>query len=389
MRIQSLIRWLTPACLLVAAAVSVSGAAPETGSTNTTVDDVRLIRSDISTGFSHGGWNRDRYPELEPLAAHKTITVADLKGPGIIKCIHTTRHNPKEILARGIVLEIRFDDAPEPAVLCPLADFFGDGCNGGSTYFSSLLIECAPWSYNCYFQMPFKQRARVMLRNETDRDAMNYSYVEWEPLTAWKEEYGYFHATYRRQCFQLTNDTDQTFFEVTGAGNLIGRQFSIITDEPTFKKFMYVMEGNNEVDIDGRERALDYLGTEDSFGFSWGFQNTFIGLRSGMTLVQTGEQLNRLSIHRFYDHMPIRFARTLRWHINWSYEYPFHNDPGWAKAHAQALARNGCWVDYATVHYWYQNQPGGYRHEPLPSVQERRKVMLNPNTREDSDHVEK
>ena len=33
------------------------------------------------------------------------------------------------------------------------------------------------------------------------------------------------------------------------------------------------MEGNNEIDIDGRQRVIDYLGTECSFGFCWGFRN--------------------------------------------------------------------------------------------------------------------
>jgi len=38
-----------------------------------------------------------------------------------------------------------------------------------------------------------------------------------------------------------------------------------------------------------------------------------------------------------------------------------------------------CWVDYATVFYWYQDRPGGYDHAPLGSPAERRAVMLHPN----------
>ncbi len=98
--------------------------------------------------LENGGWPHDRYPDLPTLDAGATIPVADIRGPGIIRHIHTTRHRPHELFARGIVLEIWFDDAPEPAVLCPLADFFGDGCNGRAMDFTSNLIECAPWSYN-------------------------------------------------------------------------------------------------------------------------------------------------------------------------------------------------------------------------------------------------
>ena len=83
----------------------------------------------------------------------------------------------------------------------------------------------------------------------------------------------------------MTPKSDETFFEIEGTGQIIGRQYSIVTDEPLFEKFFYIMEGNNEIDIDGKERAIDYLGTEDSFTFSWGFQNTFIGLHAGMPLV--------------------------------------------------------------------------------------------------------
>jgi hypothetical protein len=344
------------------------------------LSDLPVLRPDLRSGFANGAWKYDRYKQLESLDAHRRIVVADLKGPGIIRHLHLTRHVPPELMARGIVLEIRFDDAPELAVCCPLADFFGDGCNGKATNFSTPLIECAPWSYNCYFPMPFKQRAEVALRNDTDRDAMSYFYLEWENLPEWNPRLGYFHASFQRKLFQLTKDTDETLFEVRGSGHLIGRQYSVATDEPLFKQFGFVMEGNNEVDIDGQERALDYLGTEDSFTFSWGFRETFAGLRAGMPFVSTGD-LNLLSIYRFHDHMPIRFTQQLRWHINWRHETGFVASPAWPNA----VKRNGCWMDYATVYYWYQSVPGGYTHSPLPPVKERAVALLRSSARPDPD----
>jgi hypothetical protein len=355
--------------------------------------EVAVIRPDVQTGFANAGWNHDRYKDLPALDAHKTIVVADLKGPGIIRHIHFTRHNPKELAARGVVLEIWFDDAKQPAVQCPLADFFGDGCNGGGMDFTSLLIECAPWSYNCYFPMPFKSRARVLLRNDTDTNFSNYSYVEWENLPEWNDKLGYFHAAFDRRCVQLTKTSDETLFEVQGAGHLVGRQYSIVTDEPFFRGFAFVMEGNNEVDIDSQPRRLDYLGSEDSFTLSWGFQRPFAGLRAGMTLVNHGLP-SMLSVYRFHDHQPIRFNKSLCWHINWSQERECFD--GWDKPSleekapfgakwAASLAKGGCWVDYATVYYWYQTVPGGYQHKPLPPVAERAKLMLphtsNPSTK--------
>ncbi|NUN98547.1 MAG: hypothetical protein HUU16_20510, partial [Candidatus Omnitrophica bacterium] len=76
--------------------------------------------------------------------------------------------------------------------------------------------------------------------------------------------------------------------------------------------------------------------------------------------------------HRFHDHAPIRFDRELRWHINWRHEEHMIHRPEWR----EAVARDGCWVDYATVHYWYQDNPGGYDHKALSRVEDRAKEML-------------
>ena len=330
-----------------------------------------FLKPNSKSGFSNGGWKYDRYKELESLDAGKSIVIADLKGPGIITHIHTTRHSPKELFSRGIVLIIYFDDATEPAVACPLADFFGDGSNGYSMDFSSNLIECAPGSYNAYIPMPFKKSAKVILRNDTKKDAMNYSYVEWERIPPWDDEYGYFHSTYKRVPFQLNSVTSKVFFEVKGMGHLIGRQFSISTDDPLYRKgFYWIMEGNNEIRIDGEERAFDYLGTEDSYTFSWGFNRVFSGLHAGMPLIHLGDT-SYLSIFRFHDHMPIRFNKELEWKINWDKEFA-----GFAPIVKKTIEKGEGYVDYATVFYWYLNVPGGYVHDQLAPVEERQLRLI-------------
>ena len=144
------------------------------------IKNLPVIKKKIKTGFSNGGWEADRYRNMATLDAHRSIVIADLEGPGVIRHIHTTRHYKRPISTRGVVLLIYFDGTDEPAVQCPLGDFFGDGCNGKSMNFSTPLIECAPGSYNTYIPMPFKTRARVVLRNDTNIDLDNYSYVEWE-----------------------------------------------------------------------------------------------------------------------------------------------------------------------------------------------------------------
>jgi hypothetical protein len=363
-------------CTTVACLILTLVCTPPANSQSPGLGDLPLIKRDATTGFSFAGWKYDRYRDIQSLDAHTSMVVAEIDGPAVITHIHITRHWPVDTMARGIVLQIYFDHEEEPAVNCPFSDFFGDGCNGKSMYFSSTMVECAPWSYNAYIPMPFKKHAKIVLRNDTDKRVSNLSHVEWETLPEWKDEYGYFHATYERKALQLTGDTEETFFHVKGSGHLVGRQFSVLTDEPLFKNFELVMEGNNEVDIDGRERALDYLGTEDSFTFSWGFQSTFAGLHAGMPYIQKGGDTLALSIYRFHDYMPIRFTRELTWKINWQYEFYWESKQQYLKDVTSKAESGGCWVDYATVFYWYQDSPGGYSHTPLPDVKDRWKVIV-------------
>ena len=327
---------------------------------------IAVLRSGRPSSSVNAFWNVDRqYLNTPTLTPHSRVTIAELAGPGAITLLRIS--NIPQVadagLLRGIVLEIWFDGAEEPAVLCPLPDFFGDGCNGKGTEFASRFVEKVPIAWNAYFPMPFKQSARVVFRNDTDLKTTAYACLEWEKLPQWDPALGYFHATYRRKGFLMTNDSREEFLRVKGRGHFLGRQFSIASDEPRFKGFSLIMEGNNEVAVDGRVKAFDYLGSEDSFTFSWGFNRLWTGPHAGMTHLTMKGDRSRLSIYRFHDHMPIRFERELVWSIDWRNE-----DIGFGQWKG--------WVDYATVFYWYQDQPGGYRHVPLPPVAERCVEMI-------------
>ena len=276
--------------------------------------EVAVLRADHPSASVNAFWNVDRqYLKTPTLTPHSRVTIAELAGPGTITLLRIS--NIPQVasagLLRGIVLEIYFDGAEDPAVLCPLPDFFGDGCNGKSIEFASRFVEKVPVAWNAYFPMPFKKSASVIFRNDTDLKTTAYAYLEWEKLPRWNPAWGYFHATYRRKGFVLTNDSREEFFRVEGRGHLLGRQFSITSDEPRFKGFNIIMEGNNEVSVDGRAKAFDYLGSEDSFTFSWGFNRLWTGPHAGMTHLTMKGDRSRLSIYRFHDHMPIRFDRRV------------------------------------------------------------------------------
>jgi hypothetical protein len=344
--------------------------------------------------FSNGGWAYDAYPELKTLDAHTAITVADIKGPGVITCIHITQHKlfrsisrPEEevplqaILARGIILEVYYNDSKQPSVKVPLADFFADGCCGQAGTFGTMFVEKTPGSYNCFIPMPFEKSARVVLINETEYNLSNYTFVEYEQFPEWDEKLGYFHAAWKRSSFQLNDTTNLLFFHIDGSGHFFGRSWSICTDEPFFDGFFWVMEANNEVYIDGEQKQrLDYLGTEDSFAFSYGFKEFYCGPYAGMNFIKKDllANLNLLSIFRFMKDNAIRFNKSFDLRINWSQEHSFVKREGFLERIAERNKCGGAWIDYATTNYWYQKEIG-YSHEEMPPINERCKIILVSN----------
>lgn len=353
--------------------------------------ELPLIQPNRKTRMSNGGWAYDSYPELEKLDAGATITIAEIEGPAVIHCIHTTQHfvmttgglseeERKALGARGILLTIYFDGQPDPAVRVPLGDFFADGCCGKADHFTTPFVEKVPESYNCYFPMPFRRSARIQLTNETSYDLHNYSFVEYELLDEWEERLGYFHATWDRFDFQLNPDTNRSFLELEGSGHLVGRSMSLSTAQPFFKDFFFIMEANNEFYIDGSKRpVVDYLGTEDSYGFSWGFRKTFAGLFCGINHLRTEFPIE-LSIYRFLTGNCIRFEKELKLRLNWQNE--FRHWPDFAEFAAQLNEINRqdtAHVDYAMTYYWYQDHIG-YPHAPLLPLAERICPLLHSKT---------
>ena len=356
--------------------------------------DLCTIRTDRKSKFSNGGWAYDAYPELETLDAGSKMTVADLEGPGVITCIHTTQHimyqnkverrqtadEKSAEAARGVIIEIYFDGHPTPSVRCPLGDFFADGCSGRANNFGNMFIEKAPKAYNCFIPMPFKKSARVIFINETDKDYWNYSFVEYEQLPEWDDSLGYFHATWSRRAFQLDHTTDQELLQINGAGHLLGRSWSVSTDEPTFGDFTFVMEANNEFRIDGEAApTLDYLGTEDSFAFSWGFSKEYNGPYAGMNYIKNDNVANLylLSIYRFMRNNVIRFSKSLNLRLNWSKEEHFKKIPEFFEI-MKKINEKHAWIDYAMTTYWYQSEVG-FNHEEMQPLEERCKTLLRPN----------
>lgn len=373
----------------------------------------------------------------ETLDAGQSVTTAEIEGPAVITHIHITKHfyfmfgdskhtvsaakstkgeenralavednvfasrallikkMPEEerraLAARGIIFEIYYNGSPTPAVRVPLGDFFVDGCGGRAEDFSTPFVEIAPESYNCFIPMPFEKSARIVLTNETPYHFVTYLSVEFEKLPEWAEDLGYLHATWKRFAFQLGGKTIMPFFHVDGQGQILGSSWNICTDEPNFSGLEWVMEGDNEIMIDGvEEPSVLYTGTECAFAFCFGWLREFNGLYNGINFVKKGIP-SMVSTFRFRKKDIIRFNQSLDWRVNWAVETEQYinmfdsHDPNIGilfeaakKQHDELCKKDRDWVDYAITTYWYQKTVG-YEHEKMIPLADRVKPVLHPN----------
>ena len=140
-------------------------------------------------------WARaGRFPPRSASRPRRTFTLAEIKGPGCIQQIWMT---PTGNWRRSI-LRFYWDDETEPSVECPVGDFFACGW-GKYCQINSLAVCVNPGSaFNCYWQMPFRKKARITMENVDEKDMTLYYQINYT-LTEVPKDAAYFHAQFRRE----------------------------------------------------------------------------------------------------------------------------------------------------------------------------------------------
>jgi hypothetical protein len=159
------------------------------------------------------GWKVSPYVVIEP---GTTFTLADIAGQGAIQQIWMT-------LARGrlrhSILRVYWDDQEHPSVECPAGDFFACGWEEFAQV-SSLAICVNPGrAFNCYWEMPFRKRARFTLENRSEEALTVYYQINYT-LTDVPEDCAYFHAQFRRTNPLPYKDIYTMLDGVSGRGNM-------------------------------------------------------------------------------------------------------------------------------------------------------------------------
>ena len=275
-------------------------------------------------------------------------TLVETEGPGRFTHIWITV-NPQHY--RDIIIRFYWDHEKIPSVECPLGDFF---CCG---YPKALKITSIPINVNpsgglnCYFPMPFRKHAKVVVENLLSSDIAGFFYAISMNEDTVAEDEAYFHAKFRRENPNNYKEDYTIIDGIKGKGHYIGTQMSWQQNSQTWWG-----EGEFKAFIDGDTEFPSYCttGTEDYFGGAWGFNDNFsapfLGYQDLMSLGLYGNKRdtncvgNRHSLYRFHIMDPIRFEKDFRAVIQ---------SLGCGSDARYLLQQD----DMASVAYWYQIEP--------------------------------
>jgi hypothetical protein len=310
------------------------------------------------------GW---KISPLVRIEAGQTFTLGEIDGPGAIQQMWLT---PANVRWRDLILRIYWDDQEHPSVEVPLGDFFACGW-GQYAQVSSLAVCVNPGrAFNCYWEMPFRKRARITLENrDPDDHAIVYYQINYT-LTDVLVDSAYFHAQFRRTN-PLPFKEDYLILDgVTGQGHYVGTYMAW-----GVKNAGWWGEGEIKFFLDGDTDfpTICGTGTEDYFcgayNFDAGnvdptFQRSYIEFTtpySGLPQVirpdGTYRSQQRFGLYRWHITDPIRFEKDIRVTIQalgWRTE---KNDRRYLPLQD----------DIASVAFWYQALPSA----PFPGLPDR------------------
>ncbi len=293
------------------------------------------------------------------IAGRETVTLADIEGPGAIQHYWCTVHPSAW---RRLVLRAYWDGEGSPSIEVPLGDFFCSGwCERANL--SSLPIAVNPaGGFNSYWEMPFRDHARLTLENLAEDEIRGFYYAVNYTLTDVPETRAYFHAQWRRNNPLPSMQVHTILDGVRGMGQYVGTYLAVGVNNNGWWG-----EGEIKFYIDGDSDwpTICGTGTEDYFGGAWDWEfpkgqyctysTPYLGMHQ---LIQPDElyvSQQRFGMYRWHVPDPIRFQKDLRVTIQ---------DLGWRSimgGQGRYLPRQD---DIASTAFWYQAEP----HAAFPTL---------------------
>lgn len=293
------------------------------------------------------------------VAGQATVTLAEIAGPGAVQHIWLTVHPSAW---RQLVLRIYWDEEESPSVEVPLGDFFCCGWNERCNITSLPVAVNPAGGFNCYWEMPFRKQARVMLENLSPDEVRGFYYQIDYALTEVPDDCAYFHAQWRRSNPLPYKEVHTLLDGVEGQGHYVGTYLAWGVNSSGWWG-----EGEVRFYLDGDEDfpTICGTGTEDYFGGAWNFEHPegeyglFSAPFSGLPQVIKPDGLyqsqQRFGMYRWHIMDPVRFRNDLRVTVQ---------ALGWRSPLEGKKRYLPLQDDIASTVFWYQAEP----HTPFPKL---------------------
>jgi len=297
------------------------------------------------------GWKMSPSVDIEPGA---TFTMGHIQGMGAIQHIWLTCFPP---FWRNLIFRIYWDDEEQASVEVPIGDFF---CNGWQERcnVNSLPVAVNPaGGMNSYWQMPFRQGAKLTVENTSQDKATLYYQIDYT-LTDVPDDAAYFHAQWRRSNPVAYKGVHTLVDGIQGKGHYVGTYLAWQVNNTGWWG-----EGEIKFFMDGDEEfpTICGTGTEDYFGGAWNWEQpkgeygvystAYLGMHQVIKPDGLYRSQQRFGMYRWHVPDPIRFEKELRVTIQ---------DLGW-RSGGRYLPQQS---DISSTVFWYQAEP----HAPFPAL---------------------
>ena len=291
------------------------------------------------------------------IEAGQTFELADIQGPGAIQQIWMTPTGHW----RFSILRIYWDDQEQPAVECPVGDFFACGWEKFAPVVSLPVCVNPGSAFNSYWEMPFRKRCRITVTNISPDPMTLYYQVDYT-LTDVPDDAAHFHAQFRRANPLPYGEVYTIVDGIEGQGQFVGTYMAWGVNNTGWWG-----EGEIKFFLDGDDEfpTICGTGTEDYFCGSYNFENKethqyqeFTTPHAGLPQVIRPDGLyqsqTRFGMYRWHIADPVRFKEDLRITIQ---------ALGWRSGGRYLPLQD----DIASVAYWYQTLPTA----PFPELPDR------------------
>jgi len=295
------------------------------------------------------------WAQMPQLKAKTTLNILDANGPGIVTMIHGsalgtgTGKGFNSDAVKSVMVRVFYDGETKPSIEMPYMDFFADiQCE--SAYFSTIYFSKVKESHNFRLQMPFRRHITIMVENASDTDLVGYVDVQWEELSSLPENCAYLYVDY--QSGNINPDKPLTLFELNRPATIVAHWMQYESAKSPHGEV--ICEGNQEFYLDGdKTPTLNYLGTEDVYGYSWGYKgiqsDNFAAIIKQEDLKPSG---SRIAILRCRERDTISFKQSCKWVLT------YLTDPWTIKTLGDTP------VPYRhCVYYYSKPQPAGTNNE--------------------------